>query len=115
MFEQSSNSAEASTISEAEFIKLCDDIYADRQEIYQFNPNAGKREALLWMLLGCLISLLSIPVLEQPSVYDKSNSDPYAAAINEILQRHMRPAFDPQVHLTRLSKKIEDEDEREAR
>ena len=101
--------SERSTISETEFVKLCDDIYADRQQIYQFNPNASRREALLWMLTGCLISLLSIPILEQPGTYGASSADPYGDAINEILQKHMHPPFDPQTHLAALSKKLENE------
>lgn len=111
MFEQTAaNSEMHATISEAEFIKLCDDIYADRQQIYQFHPHVGKREALLWMLTGCLISLLSVPALEQPRGHDHSSDDPYTDAIRELLQNHMRPPFDPQAHLAELSKKIESEE-----
>lgn len=112
MFEQTAaNSEMQATISEAEFIKLCDDIYADRRQIYQFHPHAGKREALLWMLTGCLISLLSIHLHEQPDGQDSSSADPYTAAIREILHNRMRPPFDPQAHLAELSKKVESEEE----
>jgi hypothetical protein len=97
------------TISEAEFVQLCEDIYADRQQIYQFNPNATKREALLWMLTGCLLSLLSIPGAEQSSLADSSGADPYSDAIRAILQHRTQPPFDPQAHLAELSKKIESE------
>lgn len=111
MLKQAQADAEPPTISEAEFVKLCNDIYADRHQIYQFNPNASKREALLWMLLGCLLSLLSIPAPEQSSRNDNSSFDPYVDAIYEILQNRMRPPFNPQTHLAVLSKKIEtDED-----
>ena len=109
MFEQMVADSEMTTISEAEFVQLCDEIYADRHQIYQFNPSAGKLEALLWMLTGCLLSLLSVPVLEQPSADDHSSADPYTAAIHEILQQRMQPPFDPQTHLAELSKKIESE------
>ena len=107
MLKQSLADPELPAISEAEFVKLCDDLYADRHQIYQFNPNASRQEALLWMLLGCLISLLSISDSEQQSVYEPSSLDPYVDAICEILQNHMRPPFDPQAHLAQLSKKIE--------
>jgi hypothetical protein len=98
-----------STITEEEFRKLCDDIYADRQQVYAFNPNVSRREALLWMLLGCLVSLLSIPILEQPGVYGGSSPDPYGDAICEVLQDHTETAFDPRAYLLELSRKIESE------
>ena len=98
-----------STISEKDFKKLCDDIYADRLQVYAFNPNVSRREALLWMILGCLVSLLSIPILEQPSVYNGSSDDPYKDAICEVLQAHMEPNFDPGDYLLELSRKLESE------
>lgn len=107
MLKQALAEAELNTISEAEFVKLCDDLYADRQQIYEFNPGAGRREALLWMLLGCLISLLSVPASEQPSDYDDSSPDPYVDAVCEILQQRTRPPFDARAYLALLSKKIE--------
>ncbi|HEX8494322.1 MAG TPA: hypothetical protein VF658_15845 [Pyrinomonadaceae bacterium] len=107
MLKQAIIDAELPAISEAEFVKLCNDIYADRYQIYKFNPNASRREALLWMLLGCLISLLSLSDSDQQSVYEPSSLDPYARAICEILQNRMRPPFDPRAHLAELSKKIE--------
>jgi hypothetical protein len=109
MTEPASANSETHTISEAEFVQLCDEIYADRQQIYQFNPNASRREALLWMLAGCLINLLSIPILEQPSVYARASTDPYLDAVSEILQSRAQPPFDPYTHLAELSKKIDDE------
>jgi hypothetical protein len=94
-----------------EFEKLCLDIYADRWQIYSFNPNASHREALLWMLLGCLVSLLSVPILDQPSVYGGSRADPYADAICELLQPRMNPAFDPRIYLNELTEKLKAEEE----
>lgn len=103
--------ASMSTISEAEFKRLCEDIYADRFLIYTYHPNAGsRREALLWMMLGCLVSLLSVPLLEQPSVYGGASADPYGEAVMEVLNGRMEPRFDPQAYLDELSRRIEDED-----
>ncbi|HEX8144786.1 MAG TPA: hypothetical protein VF553_19610 [Pyrinomonadaceae bacterium] len=98
-----------STISEQEFKKLCADIYADRFQIYAYNPNVSRKEALLWMMLGCLVSLLSIPILEQPSAYGGASEDPYGDAILEVLKARMEPDFDPQAYLDELSRKIEAE------
>ena len=99
----------SNTISEQEFKKLCDDAYADRFQIYAFNPNVSRREALLWMILGCLLSLLSVPILEQPSAYGSTSDDPYGDAIREVLKDRMRPNFDPQTYLGELSGRIEAE------
>lgn len=107
MLKQALAGAELHTISEAEFVKLCDDLYADRHQIYEYNPGASRREALLWMLLGCLINLLSVPPSEQPPAYGDSSSDPYVDAVCEILQQRMRPPFDARAYLALLSKKIE--------
>lgn len=114
MSEQAPTNPAVSTISETEFVKLCDDLYADRRQIYQFNPHAGKREALLWMLTGCLMNLLNISVLEEPSVGVEPTSDSYGDVIIEFLRHRTAPPFDPQIHLAELSKKIESEDESEA-
>lgn len=99
-----------STISEPEFKQLCDEIYRDRLQVCSFNPNMGRREALLWMLSGCLVSLLSVPIRELPGVSGGASADPYANAIGELLQHRMSPAFNPQIYLAELSEKLEAED-----
>lgn len=97
------------TISESEFQRICDEIYRDRFEIYDFNPNATKREAVLWMVLGCLISLLSITDAELQSLVDSSSIDPYGDAICNLLRERAAPTFDPQPFVEELSKKVENE------
>jgi hypothetical protein len=111
MCERDAADAEMTLISEMEFVKLCDELYADRHQIYEFNPNASRREALLWMLTGCLLSLLSVPVEEQSSLDNASSPDPYADAISQLLENRMHPRFDPQAHLSELSEKLAKEDE----
>jgi hypothetical protein len=98
---------EVETISEAEFSKLCEEVYRDRFEIYRFNPGAGKSEALLWMLLGCLISLLSVGEEELQSLDDSSSQEPYADAICQLLRGRAGPSFDPRPYLERFSKSVE--------
>jgi hypothetical protein len=97
------------TITEQAFMKLCDDVYRDRHDIYPLNPNVSHREALLWMLLGNLVSLLSIPILEQPSVYGGVNSDPYGTAVIEVVTQRAAAAFDAKLYITTLSEKLETE------
>lgn len=109
MSETASANPETATISEAEFVKLCADVYADRHQIYHFNPNAPRREALLWMITGCLVSLLSVPILEQPSVYNNASADPYLDAIRQLLHERTAPPFDPQPHLPALERKLDEE------
>ncbi|MBV9211103.1 MAG: hypothetical protein JOZ52_10765, partial [Acidobacteria bacterium] len=69
------------TISEQEFEQLCEDIFRDRREIYAFNPSMKRSEVLCWMLLGCLITLLSVPEAEEPQA-----SASYADAVVELLE-----------------------------
>jgi hypothetical protein len=97
------------TISEQEFKKLCEDIFADRREIYAFNPNMSHREALLWMLAGCLVSLLSVPVDEQPGAFGADTSDPYGDAVVLLLAKRAATAFDPKIYLNRLTEKLDAE------
>jgi hypothetical protein len=113
MSEQAPTNSADNTISEAEFIKLCEDVYADRYRIYQFNPGACKREALLWMLTGCLMMLLNISSLEEKSIGVEPDSASYEDAILEILRNRTAPFFNPQTHLNALSKKIENDEKSE--
>lgn len=96
------------TISEAEFRQLCADIYADRLQIYEFNPHASRRDALLWLLLGCLLSLLSVPDEEMPDA-TQGSSDPYGDAIREILRGRMQPPFAADEHMAALAQQAEAE------
>lgn len=107
--EQSKTLEGVETISEADFEKLCDEIYRDRFEIYDFNPGASKREAVLWMLLGCLISLLSVTDAELQSLVDSSSQDPYGESVCKLLRARGSPPFDPQPFVEELSKKVESE------
>lgn len=95
-----------STISENEFKRLCDDVYRDRRQIHAFNPNASEEEAALWMLAGCLISLLDVPLWEQPSGRGGTSAEAYRAAIQELLQGRTKPVFDSRLRLAELTEKI---------
>lgn len=98
------------SITEQEFEKLCDDLYRDREQIFAFVPSLSRKDALLWMLLGSLVSLLDVPLLEQPSVYDGTSDDPYTDAVCEVVHRHMSPPFDLRKHLMRLDEKLKEEE-----
>ena len=107
--EKSNGKRAVSTISEDEFKRMCDRIYKERQELYSFNPGAGKRGALLWMLLGCLISLLSVEDRELESLFESSSRDPYGDAVRTLLKERAEPPFDPQPYLDQLSESVDEE------
>jgi hypothetical protein len=107
--EQSGAEVKVETISEGELKRLCDEIYRDRFEIYEFNPGAPKREAVRWMLLGCLISLLSVTDAELQALVDSSSLDPYGESVCKLLQERASPPFDPQPHVEELSKRVEND------
>lgn len=97
------------TISEREFKQLCEDVYRERDEIAGLLPNVSPREALLWMLLGSLVALLSVPEAEQAEVVEAASQDPYGEAIIKVLQARRAPVFDPKIYLAELSAKLESE------
>ncbi|HEX8746199.1 MAG TPA: hypothetical protein VF717_03310 [Pyrinomonadaceae bacterium] len=97
------------TISAGEFKRLCDEVYRDRQEIYEFNPAAGRRDALLWMLLGCLLSLLSVRDEELEALAGSSGAGDYGEVIHKLLRERGAPPFDPGPYLEGLSKRAENE------
>ncbi len=92
------------TISEESFRRLCEEIYRDRSEIYLFSPGMAKGEALSWMLMGCLISLLSVPETELERLGECSS---YADAIRALLTGRTEPPFDPGPHITELISRAE--------
>jgi hypothetical protein len=89
-------------ISEIEFLRLCNGILSDLDEIRNLNPSLSDRDVFHWMLLGTLVSLLSIPILEQPSVFNPSSADPYYDAVVEVLKGRCEPPFDPADHLRKI-------------
>lgn len=96
------------TISRDDLKRLCDEIYRDRSEIYEFNPAATRRDALLWMLLGCLISLLSIPHEELEAATNSSGRD-YGDVVCKLLRERVAPPFDPYPYIEELSRRAGNE------
>lgn len=97
------------TISAGELKRVCDEIYRDRFEIYAFNPDASRGDALLWMLLGCLISLLSVDEEELQTLSDSSAQTSFADAACKLLEGRTEPPFDPRAIVEELSKRVESE------
>ncbi len=107
--EQSIAAMGVETISESELRRVCDEIYRDRFEIYAFNPGASQSDALLWMLLGCLISLLSVEEEELQALFESSGQASYTDATCKLLEGRTAPPFDPRPVVEELSRRAENE------
>ena len=89
-------------ISEAEFARICDGIYEDRESIIKHNPLGKRGEILLWMLLSCLNSYLSLTEIEMPCFNGVPDEKMYREAILFVLQKRRIREFDPDGYLDRL-------------
>ncbi len=92
-------------ITEREFKRICDGIAADREGIIKHNPIGTEEETLLWMLLSCLISYLSLSEIETPCFTGIPTAETYRNAISIILKQRMEPNFDFFSHLEQFSEK----------
>jgi hypothetical protein len=89
-------------ISEAEFARICEGIYADRETIFHHNPIGTREEVLLWMLLSCLNSYLSLTEIETPCFTGVPNESTYRDAIVFILRDRRTSDFDVSQYLDKL-------------
>jgi hypothetical protein len=92
-----------SKISENEFARLCAGIYDDRAEVCKHNPIGAPEEILLWMLLGCLISYLSLSDIETPCFNGKPDAETYRNAILFVLKNRKEKEFDAEIYLEKLT------------
>lgn len=93
-----------SKISENEFARICRGIFEDRELICQHNPVGTRQEILLWMLLSCLISYMSLSEIETPCFTGKPDAETYRTAILFILKDRMIENFDAEKYLNELTK-----------
>jgi hypothetical protein len=89
-------------ISEPELAQICGGIRADRESIIKHNPIGGEDEILLWMLLSCLISYLSLSEIETPCFTRKPDAATYRQAILHILQDRKSVEFDAERYLAEM-------------
>lgn len=92
------------TINEGEFLRIAQGVEEDRKVIIRHNPIGTPAETLLWMLMSCLVSYLSLSDNETPCFTGRPDADTYKEAIRFILRNHAEPKFDPEATLDRLSK-----------
>lgn len=88
-------------ITEIEFARICSDLRADSEIIVKHNPIGTREEILLWMLLGVLISYLSLSEQETPCFTGTANAATYQNAILFVLSG--RTDFDPARYLDELT------------
>jgi hypothetical protein len=91
------------TISKTEFERIAGGIAEDREVIIRHNPIGTPPETLLWMLMSCLVSYLSLSENETPCFTGRPDAETYKEAIRFILRDHADPGFDPEPTLDRLS------------
>ncbi|CAN5707315.1 hypothetical protein BH24ACI1_BH24ACI1_27570 [soil metagenome] len=93
-----------SKITEQEFARICEGIYKDRESVCRHNPIGTREETLLWMLLSCLISYLSLSEIETPCFNGMPTTETYRTAILFVLKDKKIEDFDPGIYLGKLIK-----------
>lgn len=91
-----------SFISEARFSDICQGIRDDRDLIIKHNPVGSEDEILLWMLLSCLISYLSLTEQETPCFTGVPDASTYRNAVHFVLNGRSEPPFDAGPHIDRM-------------
>lgn len=89
-------------ISEEEFERICKGIVEDRDSIIRYNPLGTPEEILLWMLLSCLISYMSLSEMETPCFTGKPDAGTYRHAILFVLKDRKTDDFDAEKYLADL-------------
>jgi len=89
-------------ISEKEFANICSGISKDREIIFKHNPIGTEEETLLWMLVSCLHSYLSLTDIETPCFSGTPTAKTYRDAILFILKNRKSEDFDEQKYLNEL-------------
>jgi hypothetical protein len=89
-------------ISEAEFARICQGIGTDRKAILKHNPIGTEEETLLWMLLSCLISYLSVSDAETPCFTGRPDAKTYREAVLFVLRNRRLNDFDPAIYIDQL-------------
>lgn len=90
-------------ISEAEFARICDGIFEDRESIIKHNPIGTPEEILFWMLLSCLISYMNLTDIETPCFSGKPDAKTYRDAVVFVLRDRRTMEFDVDKYLDILT------------
>lgn len=90
-------------ISEVEFARIVDGIIQDRESIIKHNPIGTDEEILLWMLLSCLVTYLSLSDVETPCFSGKPDAKTYRDAIVFVLSDRRAENFELAKYLLELT------------
>lgn len=90
-------------LTEERFERLVSGIIEDREIILKHNPIGTPEETLLWMLLGSLISYLSVPEDEMPCFTGVPDAKTYRDAIKYVLNGRIDEESNIDVSLDRLA------------
>ena len=91
-------------ISETELARICEGIYQDGDAIFRHNPIGKRDETLLWMLLNCLFSYLSLTEIETPCFAGMPDAETYRNAILFVLQERRIENFAVEKYLDAMIK-----------
>lgn len=89
-------------ISESEFARICEGLREDREIILKHNPIGTPEETMLWMLVSCLVSYLSVSEMETPCFTGRPDENTYREAIRFILKERRAGDFDVEEYLNDL-------------
>lgn len=90
-------------ISEGQLSEIVDGIVADRAVLIKHNPIGTDNEILLWMLMSCLVSFLSLDDTETPCFTGRANDETYRQAIRFMLNGRKVGDFDVEPYLAKLT------------
>ena len=91
------------TITEAEFARICNGINEDRESIFKHNPIGTENGTVLWMLLSCLTVYLNLTDIDTPCFNGMPDAATYRNAIEFVLQDRRVDNFDVAEHLNQLT------------
>ena len=94
------------TITRGEFESICAGIYNDREAILRHNPMGTHEETLLWMLLNCLTSYMSLSETETPCFTGMPDAKTYREAILFVLKARNSQDFDAERCIDKLCSRI---------
>lgn len=95
-----------SMISKDELERICAGISDDRETIIRHNPIGNDNEVMLWMLLNCLNSYLSLSPSEEPCFNGVPDEKTYHEAILFVLRDRTSDSFDPRPIIDKLLKDV---------
>jgi hypothetical protein len=91
------------TMTQAEFERIVEGIAEDKELIIKHNPIGSRGEILLWMLLSCLVSYLSLSDQETPCFTGRPDAETYQDAIRFVVRNHSSEHFDAEPYLAKLT------------